>query len=187
MIGSPEGPYLLKLAENVHGLIPYKLIKQTLRVGNAATMISGLVHLLLAKLSVTSVTNWMGLTASADDGMNLLQRIVSLVLAWDASDFRRGADAVDRARPPRDDRPRDEVLAAIRAHVDGGAPAAAAAVRAASAARGRSVVAALLEAASLAGAAAGLSEAQHARCLDYYSALLSVRDRDRIAAARPTC
>ncbi|EQL00189.1 40S ribosomal protein s19 (s16) [Ophiocordyceps sinensis CO18] len=30
--------YLLKLMENVHGLIPYKLIKQTLRVGNAATI-----------------------------------------------------------------------------------------------------------------------------------------------------
>lgn len=71
---SPEGEYLLKLLENVNRLIPYAMIKQTLRVSNAATMISAMMKLLLAKLSLTSLSNWAGLTNNPDDGMNLLQR-----------------------------------------------------------------------------------------------------------------
>jgi len=65
---------LLKLAENVHKLVPYSVIRQTLRIGNAATMIAGMMKLLLAKMSVGSISNWLGLTQNADDGMNLLQR-----------------------------------------------------------------------------------------------------------------
>lgn len=71
---SPEGPYLIKLIEGVNRLTPYSMIKQTLRVSNAATMISGMMKLFLAKLSLTSLSNWAGLTQSPDDGMNLLQR-----------------------------------------------------------------------------------------------------------------
>lgn len=71
---STEGQYLLKLVENMHQLIPYSMIKQTLRIGNAATMINGMIKLLLTKMSVGSLTNWMGLTQNADDGVNLLQR-----------------------------------------------------------------------------------------------------------------
>ncbi|KAH9887430.1 PX-associated-domain-containing protein [Xylariomycetidae sp. FL2044] len=41
LVLSAEGPYLLKLLEDVHKLIPYSVLGQTLRVGNAATMISG--------------------------------------------------------------------------------------------------------------------------------------------------
>jgi hypothetical protein len=71
---STEGPYLLKLLENVHRLLPYSMIKQTLRIGNAATMLSGMMRLLLAKMGVGALSNWVGLTQDADDGMNLLQR-----------------------------------------------------------------------------------------------------------------
>jgi hypothetical protein len=74
---SSEGQYLLKLVENVHQLVPYSMIKQTLRIGNAATMINGMVKLLLAKLSVGAFSNWVGLTQNADDGVNLLQRQVA--------------------------------------------------------------------------------------------------------------
>ncbi|KAM4062145.1 PX-associated domain-containing protein [Hirsutella rhossiliensis] len=178
-IRSPEGPYLLKLVENVHGLIPYKLIKQTLRVGNAATMMSGMMRILLAKLSVTSVTNWIGITSSADDGMNLLQRIISLVLSWDAGDFRKSADKVERAKER--ERPSDEVLRALRDHVARAERAEHEAVRAASAKKSQSIIVAILEASSV--DAASLTETQHAQCLEYYSALLSVRDRDSITAA----
>ncbi len=73
---STEGPYLLKLLENVHNLIPYSVICQTLRVGNAASMMNSLFRLILAKVSVGAVTNWLGLTQNAADGMNLLQRLV---------------------------------------------------------------------------------------------------------------
>ncbi|KAM0330156.1 hypothetical protein ACHAQA_004329 [Verticillium albo-atrum] len=38
---SPEGQYLLKLIESVHGMLPYAVIRQTLRMSNAATMMSG--------------------------------------------------------------------------------------------------------------------------------------------------
>jgi hypothetical protein len=74
---SPDGQYLVRLIENFHRLIPYTVVKQTLRVGNAATMINGMVRLVLAKLSVTAMTNWIGLTNNSNDGMNLLQQIIS--------------------------------------------------------------------------------------------------------------
>lgn len=71
---STEGPYLLGLLENVHKLLPYTMVKQTLRIGNVATMINGMMRLLLAKIGVGAISNWVGLTQNADDGMNLLQR-----------------------------------------------------------------------------------------------------------------
>jgi len=50
------------------------MVKQTLRIGNAATMLNGMMRLLLAKVGVGALSNWVGLTQNADDGMNLLQR-----------------------------------------------------------------------------------------------------------------
>ena len=73
---SPDGPYLMRLVANLHKLAPYSLVRKTLRVGNAATMIHGLMKLLLTKMSVGGITNFIGLTKNADDGMNLLQRHV---------------------------------------------------------------------------------------------------------------
>lgn len=57
-------------------MTPYYLIRQTLKVGNAATMINGMTHLMLAKVSIGALSNWIGITQNADDGMNLLQRQV---------------------------------------------------------------------------------------------------------------
>jgi hypothetical protein len=74
---SPEGQYIVNLLENVHKLLPYGMMRQTLRMANAATMINGMVKLLLGKLSVGSVSNWLGMTSYADEGMNLLQRSVN--------------------------------------------------------------------------------------------------------------
>jgi hypothetical protein len=71
---SPEGQYMLKLIESTHKLLPYSMVCQTLRVGNAATMISGLVRIFLAKVSIGGLTNWIGLTQNAADGQNLMQR-----------------------------------------------------------------------------------------------------------------
>lgn len=79
---SPDGPYIIKLAENVHKLAPYSLIRQTLRVGNAATMVHAMMRLLLAKMSVGGITNYIGLTKNADDGMNLLQRYEDSEFFW---------------------------------------------------------------------------------------------------------
>ncbi|PHH68646.1 hypothetical protein CDD80_7370 [Ophiocordyceps camponoti-rufipedis] len=178
LIRSAEGPYLIKLISQVHGLIPYKLLKQTLRVGNAATMMSGISRLLLAKLSVASVTNWFGLTQRADDGMNLVQRIVSLVLSWDAADFRKSADRVEKGKGG-EDRPSDEVLAALRRHIFEAGCQAHEKARRESREASRSIVAQVLGP----GLAGGLTEAQHSQCMEYYSSLWSVRDRDLISAA----
>ena len=73
LVLNPEGQSLLTVVENIHKLVPYTLMRQTLRVGNVATMISGMMKLLLAKMSVGSLTNWIGWSAGADEGMNLLQ------------------------------------------------------------------------------------------------------------------
>lgn len=175
---SPEGQYMLRLIENINSLIPYKMIKQTLRIGNAATMISGMMRLMLAKLSVTSLTNWVGLTANADDGMNLLQRIISLVLSWDASEFKKSADKVEKSKG--DAAPTDEMLEAIRLYLS--LPRSEhLAARSASTQDSKSIVVAILRG-SDPQLAASLTEAQHAQCLEYYSALLSVHDRDAITS-----
>lgn len=76
MVHSPNGPNLARVIENVHKLVPYMALRQALRIGNAATMINAVVRLVLAKLSVTSLTNWIGMSNSADEGMNLLQQYV---------------------------------------------------------------------------------------------------------------
>ncbi|MBE3050265.1 hypothetical protein IMZ48_48765 [Candidatus Bathyarchaeota archaeon] len=76
---TPEGQYLLKLLQNVHKLIPYAAIRQILRLGNAATMLNALLKLLLAKFGLATISNWVGFTQGADEGMNLLQRWVSSV------------------------------------------------------------------------------------------------------------
>ncbi|KHN97594.1 uncharacterized protein MAM_04609 [Metarhizium album ARSEF 1941] len=174
---SPEGQYLLKLLENVHSLVPYTLLKSTLRIGNAATMLSGMIRILLAKLSVASVTNWVGLTQNADDGMNLLQRIVAAVLSWDASEFKKSAEKVEKAK----DGPTDEMLRTIREHIDD-ARSEHDTVREASQQNSQSIITAIFNARDPA-LNERLTETQHAQCLEYYSALLSVRDRDCITGA----
>ncbi|KAH7144509.1 hypothetical protein B0J13DRAFT_46330 [Dactylonectria estremocensis] len=174
---SPEGQYLLKLIENVHNLVPYKMVKQTLRVGNAATMMSAMMRLLLAKLSVTSITNWVGLTANADDGMNLLQRIISLVLSWDSGEFRKSAEKIEKAK----DRPSDEMLLAIRNYIAQGRDEHET-VRAASTEHSQSIITAIFNA-SDPNLTTSLTDQNHTQCLEYYSALLSVRDRESITTA----
>ncbi|KAK5994675.1 hypothetical protein PT974_05160 [Cladobotryum mycophilum] len=179
---SPEGQYLVRLLENLNNLIPYKVIKQTLRIGNAATMISGMVRVFLAKLSVTSITNWVGLTANADDGMNMLQRILSMVLMWDASEFKKSADKIEKAK---EDRPTEEMLQAIRKHVNE-ARGEHDAVRETSSEHSQSIITAILNA-SNPDLVSSLTEGQHAQCLEYYSALLAVRDpiKDVVGAYDP--
>ncbi|PHH63499.1 hypothetical protein CDD81_5780 [Ophiocordyceps australis] len=177
-VSSAEGQYMLKLVENVHGLMPYRLIRQTLRIGNAATMINGLVRLLLAKLSVGSLTNWVGLTQGADDGMNLLQRIISLVLSWDASDFAKSAERAEKRLQSLGGKDVDEVLERLREHVAASREAHEAA-RQQSLQQNVSIVVAILGHDAV---TRDMSAEQHALCLEYYSALLSVRDRESMTA-----
>ncbi|POS73637.1 hypothetical protein DHEL01_v207972 [Diaporthe helianthi] len=172
-----EGQYMVKLIENVHKLVPYKMVRQTLRVGNAATMISGMMRIFLAKMSVTAMTNWIGWTKGADDGMNLLQRIINLVLSWDASDFRKQAEKVEASK----DKPSKEQLAALRDHIASPREVQEEA-RQKSLAGQKSIIAVILESADP-KLTASMGEAQHMQCMEWYSAQLSVRDRDELSNA----
>lgn len=174
LVLSPEGQYLLKLVDNVHKLFPYSMIKQTLRIGNAATMISGMMRLLLTKIGVGALTNWVGWTQNAADGMNLLQRIVSLVLSWDSSEFRKSGESIEKTKGG----PSKEHISVIKQYIDMSRDEHEA-LRAVSKETPESIVAAIF--ANLRpDLLASLSEAQHAQCLEYYSASLSVRDREQI-------
>ena len=73
LIVSSKGLALLSLLENAHSQIPYMVMRQTLRVGNAATMISGMVRIVLAKTGLGAFTNYFGLSSGPDQGMNLMQ------------------------------------------------------------------------------------------------------------------
>ena len=73
LILSPKGQYLLKLVDKANKLVPYMVLKQTLKIGNVASMMQALVKVGLAKMSVASLTNWMGLTQTQNEGMNLMQ------------------------------------------------------------------------------------------------------------------
>jgi hypothetical protein len=113
MILSPDGQYILRVIENVHRLVPYSIARQTLRVGNAATMINGMVRLFLTKLSVTAITNWLGLSNSANDGMNLLQQITSTVMGWDIAEYQKQAVKIEKTK----DGPSREHLDAIKSYL----------------------------------------------------------------------
>lgn len=92
---SPEGPSLIRLIDNLNKIVPFGLIKQTLRVGNVATMISSMMRVLLAKMSVGSITNWFGVSTGADEGMNLLQQMISTVLSWDKRELKKRKEKID--------------------------------------------------------------------------------------------
>lgn len=87
---------MLALVDSVNKLIPYMLVKQTLRIGNVASMINAMMRIILAKMSMGSVSNWMGWTSGADEGMNLLQHIISQVLHWEIRDYRHKASKIEK-------------------------------------------------------------------------------------------
>ncbi|KAI1330342.1 hypothetical protein F5Y16DRAFT_14871 [Xylariaceae sp. FL0255] len=171
---SAEGPFLLKLIENVNKLVPYTVIGQTLRVGNAATMINAMSRLFLAKVSLGAISNWMGLTSNAADGMNLLQRIISLVLDWDASDFRKAVDKIKQSK----DSISAEQIAAIDKYLEA-TPDQHDAMRKKSIKEGKSIIIAIFED-NNPSLTSSMTDQQHTTCLQYVAAKLAIRDREQI-------
>ena len=110
LILSPKGQQLLSLIDHANKLIPYTIIKQTLRIGNVASMLNAMMKVVLAKMSMTSVTNWIGLTKSEDDGMNLLQHVIAQTLQWDIRDLKSRASKIEKDK----EGPRKEQLEAIK-------------------------------------------------------------------------
>ena len=98
LIVSGKGSALLSLLESAHKLVPYAIIRQTLRIGNAATMISAMVRVVLAKASVGAMTNWLGMSQGADEGMNLMQTIISTVLGWDIRKLKSRVSKIEKAK-----------------------------------------------------------------------------------------
>lgn len=157
-------------------------------------MINAMSRLLLAKLSVGSVSNWLGLTQNADDGVNLLQRyasscddhfsdqetdltvtrIISVVLSWDSSEFRKSADKIEKAKGGLT----KEQLGAIKKYVNSPLTERERIFRTSVENRTSIVVMVLREANPK--LVESISDETHGLCLDYLSALLSVRDRDEI-------
>ncbi|KAI1859912.1 uncharacterized protein JN550_011831 [Neoarthrinium moseri] len=135
---SPEGQYLLKLIESTHKLIPYTLVCQTLRVGNAATMIS------------------------------------AMVLDWDAGDFKKSVDNIKN----KAEGVKSGQLPVIDAHLEASQEQHRD-VRTRSIKEQVSIVAAILDSNGT-NVTKDMPEQQHALCMQYYSAQLSVQDRERI-------
>ncbi|EAA31286.2 hypothetical protein NCU05560 [Neurospora crassa OR74A] len=171
---SPEGSYLLQMVASVHKMVPYSAIKQTFRIGNAASMINGITKLLLAKMSIGGLTNWLGLTQNADDGMNLLQRIISLVLSWDMAEFRKTAERIEKAKGG----PSKVHIAVIKKYVAKSREEHLR-IRNISIKRSESIIATIFNH-SRRGLVESLSKEQHEQCLEYLSTLLAIRDRDEI-------
>ncbi|KAK4461984.1 PX-associated-domain-containing protein [Cladorrhinum samala] len=176
LVLSPEGPYLVKLLESVHRLLPYSMIKQTLRVGNAATMINGMMRLLLAKVGVGALSNWVGITQNADDGMNLLQRIIWLVLYWDSAEARKTVEKIEKTKG--DSAPTKTQLAAVKGFMQKSREEHEKA-RHDSLHTTTSMVVEILRR-SDPKLLQSLTEAQHTQLSLYYSTLLMIRDREEI-------
>lgn len=102
-------------------------------------------------------------------------RIINLVLSWDASDFRKQAEKIESSK----DKPSKEQLAALREHITLPREVQEEARRT-SLAEHKSIVAVILDSTDP-KLTASISEAQHTQCLEWYSAQLSVRDRDELS------
>ncbi|GAB7335813.1 hypothetical protein MBLNU13_g08089t1 [Cladosporium sp. NU13] len=173
LVLSPEGPTLLRMIGSVHSMLPYSVVRQTLKVGNVATMISGVMRIVLAKVSVSAVTNWIGLSSGADEGMNLLQQIISQVLSWEKRELKARIAKIEKDK----DAPSKAVLAEINTWVKDRSREEHAECRRQSKDQQRSIITVLL---SLSSQSPELSDKQHAKALEYLSLTLAVRDRQEI-------
>lgn len=97
------------------------------------------------------------------------------MLSWDASDFRKQAEKIESSK----DKPSKEQLAALREHI--ALPRETQEeVRRTSLAEQKSIVAVILDSTDP-KLTASMTEAQHTQCQEWYSAQLSVRDRDELS------
>ncbi|KAK4938418.1 hypothetical protein LTR10_021135 [Elasticomyces elasticus] len=173
LILSPKGQYLLKLIDNANKLVPYLVIKQTLKIGNVATMINAMMKVGLAKMSVASVTNWMGLTRNQDEGMNLMQTIISTVLNWDIKDLEGRASKLERERAKLG----KEQLQILKSYTTKPQDEQDR-IRKESQTQSISIVAAILRDSKC--KSTELTEPHHKQALEYLSIHLSIRDRKQL-------
>ncbi|KAI9664052.1 MAG: hypothetical protein M1821_007543 [Bathelium mastoideum] len=173
LVLNPEGQSLLTVIENVHKLVPYTIMRQTLKVGNVATMVSGMMKLLLAKMSMGSLTNWIGWSADADEGMNLLQTIVSQVIGWDVKALKARATKLEKSK----DAPSKEQFEALREYLSRSREEHEQ-CRAQSQQQPLPLVGLIL---ATSAASAELSEEQEKLALEYVNIQFAIHDREAIA------
>jgi hypothetical protein len=149
-------------------------MRPTLKVGNAATMINGMVKLLFTKLSLNSVTSWFGLTNPSDAGMNLMQQVISTVIGWDITELQKQTAKAEKHK----DAPSKEHLDSIKDHMKITREERDRR-RAASEKESKSIAKAIFDSAEI---TAKLSDRQHDQAMDYLSVQLSIRDREQLLA-----
>ncbi|KAL9056518.1 MAG: hypothetical protein Q9162_002894 [Coniocarpon cinnabarinum] len=172
LIKSPKGQQLLGLIDHINKLLPYTMIRQTLKIGNVASMISAMVKVTLAKMSVASVTNWMGFTQGSDEGMNLMQNITSTVLHWDIRQFKNRVNQIEKSK----DAPTKAQLHTVKNYLFK-SRAEHEALRERSFQNSESIVHVILK---NNGSSTHMSRKSHALLLEYLTMKLSGRDRDQL-------
>ena len=101
-------------------------------------------------------------------------RIISGVLYWDSYEFKKTCDRIEKAK----DGPSSKHLKALRKHVQGPKEKREE-LRKSSIERSRSIILTILDDTEP-KLSESLSEEQHEQCLQYFAAILSIRDRDEI-------
>ncbi|CAE6418054.1 unnamed protein product [Rhizoctonia solani] len=164
---NPAGPTLVTLIKRVHGLLPYGILRQTLRVSNAATLLSAVLRIFLQH--TPSVRGWF----SGKRGQNLLQTIMSSILGGDETRIMRRIRELDSSP----DAGTPEQIAAIEDYVENGTREQKLAIRDLSVEQSRSIVAVIL---SLNNVSLPTSEDVHTNLLNRLSLALAARDRQRL-------
>ncbi|EMD00634.1 hypothetical protein BAUCODRAFT_40370, partial [Baudoinia panamericana UAMH 10762] len=173
LILSPEGPTLLRMLQSVHRLIPYMAVRQALKIGNVASMLGAIMKIVLAKASVGSLTNWVGITSGADEGMNLLQQIISQVLGWDKRELKKRAEKIESSK----DAPPKEVISELKSWISSRSREEHEECRRQSKDQGMSIVTVIMATSSH---SVEMTEIQHSNALEYLALHLGARDRDEI-------
>ncbi|KAG9101637.1 hypothetical protein FRC06_002760 [Ceratobasidium sp. 370] len=166
---NPAGPTLVTLIKRVHTLLPYGLIRQTLRISNAATLLSAVLRIFLQH--APSMRGWF----NGKRGQNLLQTIISSILGGDETRILKRIqemDASDSAGTP-------EQIAAIENYVQNATRGEKLAIREQSTIQARSIITVIL---SLAKVPLPKSEAVHTNLLNRLSLSLAARDRVRLVS-----
>ncbi|CAE6470725.1 unnamed protein product [Rhizoctonia solani] len=183
LVVNPAGPTLVTLIKRVHGLLPYGILRQTLRVSNAATLLSAVLRIFLQH--APSVRGWFSGKRgqnllqtvrgwfSGKRGQNLLQTIMSSILGGDETRILQRIKELDSSP----DAGTPEQIAAIENYVKNGTREEKLAIREHSTTQSRSIVAIIL---SLANVPIPTSEAVHTNLLNRLSLSLAARDRQRL-------
>merc|ERR1719262_1605856 len=154
------------MMKQANALIPYTAIRQTLKIGNVATMINAMMNL-------NSVTTFLGITNASDAGWNLLQTIIWTVVNWDTNNLKSRISEIEKNSAGPTQSQRDILLAYMEKdrleHEK---------CRVMSEAKSEPIVVTIME--EYGGEE--LSEKQIPLALDFLSAKVSLQDRKKIIA-----